>query len=75
MVDYPPRNGEFVPSLLQKDVQELARIEGLRHLPNLLALLFARAGNLLNIQELQVEWNSRYDFTTLFTASSNPLFN
>lgn len=42
----------YITSLLQKDVQELARIEGLRLLPNLLALLSARAGNLLNIQEL-----------------------
>lgn len=37
---------------LVKDVQDLAHIEGLRLLPNLLHLLAARAGNLLNVHEL-----------------------
>ena len=42
----------YITSMLQKDVQELSRIEGLRQLPTLLHLLSSRAGNLLNVQEL-----------------------
>ncbi len=42
----------YITSLLQKDVRDLARIEGLRHLPNLLNLLSTRASCLLNVHEL-----------------------
>lgn len=42
----------YISTLLQKDVQELAKIEGLFRLPNLLKLLASRVGNLLNSAEL-----------------------
>lgn len=42
----------YLQAVIQRDVQELARIEQLHELPNLLALLAARSGGLLNFAEL-----------------------
>jgi predicted AAA+ superfamily ATPase len=42
----------YLTTILQRDVQDLARIEGLSELPNLLRLLATRSGSLLNIAEL-----------------------
>jgi predicted AAA+ superfamily ATPase len=44
--------GSYVTTLLQRDVRDLARIEGLSELPRLLALLAARASSLANVAEL-----------------------
>ena len=44
--------GAYLTTLLQRDVREMAHIEGLTELPRLLALLAARAGSLLNASEL-----------------------
>lgn len=41
----------YLITILQRDVQDLARIEGLTELPNLLRLLASRSGGLLNIAE------------------------
>ena len=42
----------YVATLLQRDVRDLANIEGLRDLPRLLSILAARAGGLLNYAEI-----------------------
>jgi predicted AAA+ superfamily ATPase len=42
----------YVTTILQRDVRDLANIDGLTEMPRLLALLAARTGGLLNISEL-----------------------
>jgi len=42
----------YLTTILQRDVQDLAKIEGLSQLPNLLRLIATRAGGLLNVSEL-----------------------
>lgn len=42
----------YLQAVMQRDVQELARIEQLHELPNLLHLLATRSGGLLNLAEL-----------------------
>ena len=42
----------YVQAILQRDVRELARIEQLTEVPNLLQLLATRSGSLLNFAEL-----------------------
>lgn len=44
--------GSYITTILQRDVRELANIEGLSTLPRLLELLAARTGGLLNYSEL-----------------------
>jgi hypothetical protein len=44
--------GSYLASLLQRDVRDLAHIEGLRELPRLLGLLAARTGGLMNVSEV-----------------------
>jgi hypothetical protein len=44
--------GSYVTTILQRDIRDLANIEGLTTLPNLLSLLAARSGTLLNFAEL-----------------------
>lgn len=44
--------GAYVTTLLQRDIRDLARIEGLADLPRLLALVAANAGNLVSFAEL-----------------------
>jgi predicted AAA+ superfamily ATPase len=42
----------YLASILERDVRDLANIEGLKELPNLLLMLAARAGGLLNFSEI-----------------------
>ena len=42
----------YIKAILERDVRELSNIEGLTALPNLLAILAARAGGLLNMSDL-----------------------
>lgn len=42
----------YINTILQRDVQDLSKIEGLAALPNLLTLLASRAGGLLNAADL-----------------------
>ena len=44
--------GSYVTTILQRDVRDLARIEGLSEMPRLLALVAARTATLLNVAEL-----------------------
>lgn len=42
----------YLLSALQKDIQDLARIEGSAHLPNLLLTLASRVGSTLNVSDI-----------------------
>lgn len=42
----------YITALLQRDVRDLANIDGLTNMPRLLSLLAARVGGLLNMSEL-----------------------
>ena len=42
----------YITTILQRDVRDLAHIEGLTEMPRLLALLASRVGGLLNMSEL-----------------------
>lgn len=44
--------GSYITTLLQRDIRDLAEIEGLSELPTLLGLLAARSSNLVNYSEL-----------------------
>ena len=44
--------GSHLSAVLQRDVRELARVEGLHALPNLLKLLAARVSGLLNVADV-----------------------
>lgn len=44
--------GSYITTILQRDIRDLANIEGLTTLPDLLSLLAARSGSLLNFAEL-----------------------
>lgn len=44
--------GSYISTILQRDVQDLARIDGLAALPNLLNVLAARSSGLLNMADL-----------------------
>jgi predicted AAA+ superfamily ATPase len=44
--------GSYVTTILQRDVRDLANIEGLTQLPRLLSLIAARATSFLNLSEL-----------------------
>lgn len=42
----------YISTILQRDVRDLARVDGLHNLPNLLKLLAARTSGLLNLSDL-----------------------
>lgn len=42
----------YITTILQRDVRDLANIEGLTEMPRLLSMLAARAGGLLNVAEV-----------------------
>lgn len=44
--------GSYITTILQRDIRELANIEGLSELPRILSLLASRASSLLNYSEL-----------------------
>lgn len=44
--------GSYITAILQRDVRDLANIEGLTEMPRLLALLAARVSAMLNVSEL-----------------------
>jgi len=44
--------GSYITTILQRDVRDLANIEGLTEMPRLLSLLATRAASLLNFSEL-----------------------
>lgn len=42
----------YISSILQKDIRELANIEGLNELPNVLELIAGRVGGILNLSDI-----------------------
>ena len=42
----------YLATILQRDIQEISRIEGLTELPNLLEIIASRAGNLINFADI-----------------------
>ncbi len=75
--------GSYVTTLLQRDVRDLANIEGLTDLPRLLSILAARAGGLLNYAEISRTGSfpqttlKRYAalFDALFITETLPAFS
>jgi predicted AAA+ superfamily ATPase len=47
-----PSTGEYITTILQRNVRDLARVDALHTLPNLLKLLAARASGLLNLADI-----------------------
>ncbi len=50
--------GSYVTTILERDVREIANIQGLRELPHLLRLIAARAANILNMTDLARDANN-----------------
>lgn len=48
----PDWYSSYLSTLLQRDVQDISKIEGLAELPNLLEIIASRAGNLLNMADI-----------------------
>lgn len=44
--------GSYLTTILQRDIQDISRIEGLSELPNLLEIIASRAGNLINLADV-----------------------
>jgi uncharacterized protein len=42
----------YLTTILQRDIQDISRIEGLAELPNLLEIIASRAGNLINFADI-----------------------
>jgi len=42
----------YLATILQRDIQDISRIEGLAELPNLLEIVASRAGNLINFADI-----------------------
>lgn len=42
----------YLQTILQRDIQDISRIEGLAELPNLLEIIASRAGNLINFADI-----------------------
>ena len=63
----------YVTTLLQRDVRDLANVEGLTALPNLLSLLAVRSGSLVNFTELSrsaaIAQSTLKRYVTLFQAT------
>ncbi len=63
---------DYITTILQRDVRDLANIEGLVQMPRLLALLASRISSLLNFAELsramQIPQTSLKRYMTLFEA-------
>ena len=50
--------GSYVTTILERDVRDIANIQGLRELPLLLRLIAARAANVLNLTDLARDANN-----------------
>lgn len=63
----------YLTTILQRDVRDLANIDGLTHLPTLLGLLAARTANLLNVTELSstlgMPYTTVYRYLALLEAT------
>lgn len=64
----------YVTTILQRDVRDLARVEGLHALPNLLRLLAARASGLLNLADISRDAGVPYTTLTRYLALLETVF-
>ncbi|MDY0000257.1 MAG: ATP-binding protein [Polyangia bacterium] len=64
----------YVSTLLQRDVRELARVDALHSLPNLLCLLAARTSGLLNIADVSRDASLPHTSATRYLALLESLF-
>jgi predicted AAA+ superfamily ATPase len=60
--------GSYVSTILQRDIRDLAHIEGLSELPRLLSLLAARSSSLLNLAELSRSLGLAHTSLTRYVA-------
>ena len=58
----------YLITILQRDVRDLANIEGLTHMPRLLAILAARTSSLLNISDISRTANIPYSTLSRYLA-------
>ncbi|MBM4082614.1 MAG: ATP-binding protein, partial [Planctomycetes bacterium] len=66
--------GSYISTILQRDVRDLAHIEGLAALPNLLTLLAARSAGLLNMADLARSANLPHSTLTRYLTILKTLF-
>lgn len=64
----------YLTTILQRDVRDLARVEGLFALPNLLRLLSARTAGLLNLADVGREANLPHTTLTRYLALLETVF-
>ena len=74
----PARRGQwyenYVRTLLERDVKDIADIEGLAQMPLLFSLLAARSGSVLNIASLATEVNIPYTSLKRYLSLLQTLF-
>jgi len=64
----------YVSTILQRDVRDLARVDGLHALPNLLKLLAARSSGLLNMADLSRDAGLPHTTLTRYLALLETVF-
>jgi len=66
--------GSYISTLLHRDVRDLARVEALHALPNLLKLLAARASSLLNLSDVGRDAGLPHSTLTRYLALLETVF-
>lgn len=64
----------YISTILQRDVRDLARVDGLHALPNLLKLLAARSSGLLNLADLSRDAGLPHTTLTRYLALLETVF-
>jgi predicted AAA+ superfamily ATPase len=64
----------YISTILQRDVRDLARVDGLHALPNLLKLLAARASGLLNLADVSRDAGLPHTTLTRYLALLETVF-
>ena len=64
----------YISTILQRDVRELARVDGLHALPNLLKLLAARTSGLLNLADVSRDASLPHTTLTRYLALLETVF-
>lgn len=66
--------GSYISTILQRDVRDLAQVDGLHALPNLLKLLAARSSGLLNISDVGRDAGLPHSTLTRYLALLETVF-
>jgi len=66
--------GSYISTILQRDVRDLARVDALHALPNLLKLLAARASSLLNLSDVGRDASLPHTTLTRYLALLETVF-